>query len=154
MRVTPLSSLTKRIRVMRMRDETVAPDPPKIRGPMDMRAIQPRPQRRVATPLDGLRTWNTNLSELNVHLARGLRPPPHTPHLTAAQEPLGAPGSLATARLAPGSPGEPAGLARWPRPHGWVTAGSGLRSDPEPRAPPIGGVSSRGRCDGFVIYCC
>ena len=39
----PLASLTKRIRVMRMRDETVAPDPPKIRGPRDMRAIQPRP---------------------------------------------------------------------------------------------------------------
>ena len=37
----PLASLTKRIRVMRMRDETVAPDPPKIRGPRDMRAIQP-----------------------------------------------------------------------------------------------------------------
>jgi len=41
-----------------------------------------------------------DLGELNVHLARGVRPPPHTPHLTAAQEPPGAPGSLATARLA------------------------------------------------------
>ena len=53
----------------------------------------------------------------------------------------------------PGSPGEPAGLAGWPRPRGWVTAGSGLRPDPEPRTPPIGGVSRLGeRCDGFVIY--
>ena len=54
-----------------------------------------------------------------------------------------------------GSPGEPAGLARWPRPHGWVTAGSGLGPDPEPRAPPIGGVSSRGKMRRFrYIYCC
>ena len=45
------------------------------------------------------------------------------------------------------------GLAGWPRPRGWVTAGSGLRPDPEPRTPPIGGVSRLGeRCDGFVIY--
>ena len=51
----------------------------------------------------------------------------------------------------PGSPGEPAGLARWPRPHGWVTAGSGLRPDPEPRAPRSGGSRLGVRCDGFVI---
>ena len=38
-----------------------------------------------------------------------------------------------------GSPGEPAGLARWPRPHGWVTAGSGLRPTPNPEPPRSGG---------------
>ena len=44
-----------------------------------------------------------DLSELYVLLARGVRPPPRTPHtppLAAAQEPPGAPESLANGRLA------------------------------------------------------
>ena len=43
------------------------------------------------------------LGELNALLARGVRPPPRTPHtppLAAAQEPPGAPESLANGRLA------------------------------------------------------
>ena len=85
--------------------------PDQSRGPSAMRPVlmsrskggatrgwgisKTRPRRRgVATYL--LLWYRPN----NVHLARGLRPPPHTPHLGAAQEPLGAPGSLATARLA------------------------------------------------------
>ena len=44
-----------------------------------------------------------DLDELYVLLARGVRPPPRTPHtppLAAAQEPPGAPESLANGRLA------------------------------------------------------
>ena len=84
-----------------------------------------------------------DLSELNVHLARGLRPPPHTPHLAAAQQPLGAPGSLATARLTHqasqqgwlGGPGHVGGSLR----------GRGFAPTPNPASPPearsgIGGL--------------
>ena len=44
-----------------------------------------------------------DLGELYVLLARGVRPPPRTPHtppLAAAQEPPGAPENLANGRLA------------------------------------------------------
>ena len=92
-----------------------------------------------------------DLGELSVHLARGLRPLPHTPHLTAAQEPLGAPGSLATVRLAHqasqqgwlGGPGHVGGSLR----------GRGFAPTPNPEPPRSEGGSRLGvRCDGFVIF--
>jgi len=75
-----------------------------------------------------------DLGELYVLLARGVRPPPRTPHtppLAAAQEPRGAPESLAN-------------MAAWlTRPStraGWVAPATGMGqwgagASPRPRTP-------------------
>ena len=82
-----------------------------------------------------------DLSELYVLLARGVRPPPRTPHtppLAAAQEPRGAPESLANGRLAHqavhqgwlGGPSHRDGLGQW---------GAGASPRPRTPSPPASG---------------
>ena len=96
-------------------------------GPLEDKEVRATTLRSMPVP-----------DELYVLLARGVRPPPRTPHtppLAAAQEPPGAPESLATGPLAH-HPAH-AGLVGWPWPQEWVSGGPGLRLDPEARTPSV-----------------
>jgi hypothetical protein len=81
-----------------------------------------------------------DLSELYVLLARGVRPPPRTPHtppLAAAQEPPGAPESLASGRLAHQAVHQ--GWLGGPRHRDGSVGGRGFAPTPNPEPPCLGG---------------
>lgn len=83
-----------------------------------------------------------DLSELYVLLARGVRPPPRTPHtppLAAAQEPPGAPESLANGRLAHQAVHQ--GWLGGPSHRDGSVGGRGFAPTPNPEPPCLGGVS-------------
>ena len=84
-----------------------------------------------------------DLGGLYVLLARGVRPPPRTPHtppLAAAQEPPGAPESLANGRLAHHRPSTRADwVAPAPSHRDGSVGGWGFAPTPNPKPPCLGG---------------